>query len=405
MENITIRKKMRKSLSQTNVSSYCTINDEGGLNSSLLDITTCSLSSLTQRDDSSFLEELNNLRTKLLIADKEIDELNYENQTLKNDIEVYKKQIEMLKKLTSSTQVHNKILTTPLRRRTLNTSFLNTSNKKIISFPLDLTQECNVDLPQHSEKKSENQVKPYQLDINLKQNKNSNEEEQYNIKKNTIKNICIIADEQGKGLRKILQRLVGPEYLVKCFWKENANFENVLKSIKDEIKTLNDNDIVIILGGIHDKNPFSIKSVISQWLKNLNKINILISEIPRNKILNKNILNKTIMNICHEYKNVDYVDMNYDKLYIPNNWKFTSNLSKSLLREILRIDYKNKMNTYLNQNLHCKSSHKIIMKDKCTQTSFNNLDDINLSNNINNVNNSIGMEDSNVYANQNLFRM
>lgn len=383
MENVTIRKKYkRKSLSQSNLLNICTQEQEDLLNSSILDVTSCSLSSITKTHE-EYSEEIEDLKTKLLIADKEIEDLNYENNTLKSTLDLYRKQIDLLKKFTTSESFSNKLVTTPLRRRTLNTSLIYSTYNKGKQLKLDMEEETEFgmntekNIKLYSKLKESNEELREKSNDTIKSQNDYNQEiiNQNNTNQNFKKKIYILSDEQGRGLRIKLQKLVGPEYQIICIWKQNATFQNVANSIESEIKTLTENDIVIILSGTHDKSPFSIKSNLKQRIQELSNTNVIVGAIPWNKTLNKNIINKTMMNICKDYKYANFLDMGYDK-YIPRRKHFTDSLSRSLLREILRIDYKNKINLYLNQCRSCYYKSKVTKYDKYTQTYSNSSDKV-----------------------------
>ncbi|KAJ0180236.1 hypothetical protein K1T71_003640 [Dendrolimus kikuchii] len=54
-------------------------------------------------------------------------------------------------------------------------------------------------------------------------------------KENINRKIMIVADDQGKNMQRNIQKLVGKEFFVSCFWKPGANMHEVLLSEKTEI--------------------------------------------------------------------------------------------------------------------------------------------------------------------------
>lgn len=103
MENITIRKKLRRSISESNISRVM-CNNESIHNSTLLNTSTVSVQSVPQNIETSFsLDlkiELDNTKLKLQSADSEIENLAHEITQLTQTIHDQKKQIELLKKMT-----------------------------------------------------------------------------------------------------------------------------------------------------------------------------------------------------------------------------------------------------------------------------------------------------------------
>lgn len=169
-----------------------------------------------------------------------------------------------------------------------------------------------------------------------------------NIQKSKV---IIIADNQGLQLRKNLQNLLGSSYHVTSFVKPNA-LGNVVEALKSDILSLSMSDYVILLGGVHDRNPHDFKFKFNLWLSTVSNTNVIVCEIPSNKYLNVRKLNYHLQFICSKYNNSIYLDLNYSR-NIPRYRYFSINLARTLLKEILRLYYKRKMENYqnlLNQN-------------------------------------------------------
>lgn len=86
-----------------------------------------------------------------------------------------------------------------------------------------------------------------QKKTNAKEIHESNRNNKIEIKRK--KKIYILADQQGRDIQQTLQKLVGSEFQVFCFWKSNAKMCNILNSCKDDLKSLDKNDFVVIMSG------------------------------------------------------------------------------------------------------------------------------------------------------------
>lgn len=179
--------------------------------------------------------------------------------------------------------------------------------------------------------------------------------------------IIILADNQGYKIRETLQNLTGEEFIISCYSKYGAPLKEVLGAAKDEIKKLNSNDFIIILAGIHDKNPNELLFSLNEFLCNTYQPNIIISEIPRNKCLNEKKLNYEIKFACTKFKNANFVDMKYS-VVTPKRIFFPLHTAQSLLKEILRVDYKLKYDLYCKGFNNNDSEYTHALIDRGTQT-------------------------------------
>lgn len=182
-----------------------------------------------------------------------------------------------------------------------------------------------------------------------------------NTNQTTKKRIYILADQQGRGIRQKLQKLVGPEFQVFCIWKAKAKMENILKSCENDIATLNMNDFVIVLSGSNDNNPYEFLKSLLIWLDRTTNTNVIVSEIPKNKYLNESKLNYEVKMLCQRFDNCMYLNMNYS-MQIPLQNFFSTFVSRCILKEVLHICYKNNYNNYQTKNVE---DHEIKIKGNC----------------------------------------
>lgn len=384
-ENVTVRKQFKQN----------SLNDISSNESSLFETTAVSLPN-TSFNDSLTMAEIQEknykLRMDLSSANLEIENLNSENRHLQSELEKCQKIIEMYKRvgfysndnLNSGKQVSNTKYLTPLRKRKhkrVRTSSLSTPNQR-----KTLTDTPFIDQKQSPVK---HETRKSQIDIDLtdetnKPNSSINNtcppitaaldfviagsgsnivNEREDLKK---RHVIIIADQQGRYLQSHLQKLLGSNYSVSCFWKPGAKIKNVLDTETNLIKKLNRNDFVIVLGGTNDVNPYEFRLRINIWLETVSNTNVLISEVPFNHVLNEKKRNNELKFICGKYENVTYIDMNYSRqrLYRASISLF---VSRTLLKDILQIEYKTNLINYRLKLLNKQST----TSDKYTQTEAN----------------------------------
>lgn len=349
-DNVTIR-KLTRSQSQMNLTPS---TSQDLMNSTMLDSTMLSTHSDTQNYDQSYSvdlrREINEIKGKLNSADSEIENLNCENTKLKQVIQEQRRHIELLKKITCGTP-QRKNNSTPISRRilsmTVNTprhSPLRLAKSSCIISPSACTSqqdkpECNTDIQSESRccyvenqmcKKSHRPISVEGPPIPTQSNKHK---------------VIILGDGQGRGLRNILQNLLGSEYIVFSYLKPGAVLSEILECSKNEISTLTRSDYVIILGGCCDKNPYDIDINLHRWLSSTANTNVIISEVPNNRFLKESKINYLLRFICKKYKNVLFMDMNYAR-FPPSRRNYVLNLARSLLKEILCIHYHFKASQY-----------------------------------------------------------
>lgn len=148
------------------------------------------------------------------------------------------------------------------------------------------------------------------------------------------KKIVILADQQGRGMQRALQKLVGSEYEVSCFWKSEAYLGEVLNTCKGEIGTLSEKDFIVVIGGMNDKKPSELKINLLEWLSTNVNTSIIICGLPNNSTLYYRDVNYDVKMISQGFAHTTFVKMNYGKSRQTSKF-FTSNLSFSIYREML----------------------------------------------------------------------
>lgn len=399
-ENITFRLQRARSL-DNNISNS-TINEQES--SHLFDATMQSLPNTSLNESHTILSEtIKKLQCELESAHKEIENLNIENIRLKTDLGESYRVIELYKKV----QLFDK--KTPTKSPKSQRKKKGATNKSSPSVPcLSNFIDIAVKSPKiSSETDSSNLIKSTDTNLLLSpitkecsQNNNEKDPEEMNEvapqSQDTVKvtsyieeplnspilneplferkrRVLILADDQGYKMQRTLQKLIGEDYDVFCYWKSGARLHDVLSSSITEVNQLDANDFLIILGGIHDNSPDELLFTLRQFFKNKINTNVLVSEVPYNRFLNERKLNYELKFVCSKV-NVDFIDMNYSA-FLPRRNSFALFRCQMLLKEILRIDYMMKYKAYCKVN-HDEPEHYIpILADKSTQTdsSINNM--------------------------------
>lgn len=310
---------------------------------SLLQKTTLNRScpDLSRADSDNIKEmkmKLDNLMDKLETTNKMYNDLLLENGSLHKRITEYEQKID---KLTRICKLAPKQKPSKKERKSINTVDYNIheTNLKELSFK---QSEPEPELNEEIEMINETQENELEI-VN------------YNKKMPIAgkKKIIILADQMGRKIRQTLQTLVGSQFDVHCFCKPGAKLSEILKSYASDIRNLNDDDFVIIMGGMNDDNPFSIISSMTIWLNKFTKPNVILCEVPFNKHLNETKLNYEFKLLCSKHYNATFLNMDFSR-YIPNRKQFSLIVSRCLLRDILHIGYRTNYNNFINRQRHIK---------------------------------------------------
>lgn len=150
--------------------------------------------------------------------------------------------------------------------------------------------------------------------------------------------VLVLADQQGRGIQKILQRLLGDKYDVFCFWKSGGQLHDLLNSCVSEIPTLTKNDYVVLFGFINDDSLSSIRERLLTWFEHTINTNIMICENLTNRYLKEGYLNNILRKITGQFTNTTFIDMEFSK-YKPKFYNFPIIACRFILREVLRLHY------------------------------------------------------------------
>ena len=110
--------------------------------------------------------------------------------------------------------------------------------------------------------------------------------------------LIIIGDSHVRKCAAELQYNIGSTFAVSSFIKSGAGMENTVNTMKEDIKTLKSDDVLIIWGGTNDIGKNNSKEAIRHlctFIKNNRKVNtIVLTALPRNDLLPSSCINSEV---------------------------------------------------------------------------------------------------------------
>ncbi|CAB3244127.1 unnamed protein product [Arctia plantaginis] len=291
-------------------------------------------------------QEISKLKLELQTANDEIDNLNLENTSLKKDIRDYQHKLKLFKSVgigssNSGNLTPVKFYSPQYRRRFKCTNSLpKTSSRELpistVSHPItsyehsnashfSLKSNFNMNISYDSlvnatdcdlvfferaqrtasSPRSENKINidmativdsPMNGTINISQMALLNQDLNFKINSSDLKKceckqeeqstakhrLFIFADQNGYGIRKLLQNLLGNSFTVTSLIKPGAPLREILKTCVTTCHDLTFSDYVLVWGGSNDDNPMELQSVLYYTLNQMKNTNILIGKIYKN---------------------------------------------------------------------------------------------------------------------------
>lgn len=131
------------------------------------------------------------------------------------------------------------------------------------------------------------------------------------------KKVLILGDSHGRDLAITLRTQLADIYDIKCIFKPNALFTEVISDYKRLTQGFNKNDFVILIAGSNDaiKKGYLDKNKVLDTFKNLCNTNVVITTIPywRNRIVLNNIIhniNRNLSSAAVDGNIFKYLDIN-----------------------------------------------------------------------------------------------
>lgn len=342
---------------------------------------------------------IDQLKTELLSAHQEIENLNKENKDLYDQLNESKKSVQTLKNLLNSENIFTPKFSTVKKRKK---EIVNANKSNDIPF----LQINDTDIETKNSKTEKLINKPIINNYNKTTFKKivrhdlQNQNAVNNAKNLQIKSrrkITILGDQQGVGLASVLikNRMNTNDiinYDISGITYPNATIEHLTKSASLINKENNEDDWVILCLGSNDWNPVKFNIYLSIILNILCKPKIIITSVVKNLYLNEMKLNNLINVTSQNFKNCFYVDLSsyvYKTNYFVYPLYFIGKLVNNCINtQDYRIRYiknftkikldspsKQKVNTVIKGTIPYYFS-KINNKNKCNTSSTTKLNNI-----------------------------
>lgn len=147
-------------------------------------------------------------------------------------------------------------------------------------------------------------------------------------------------------------------YTVSGLSKPWAPSMQILSNLDDYIKTLQDDDIVILGLGSNDKNPYLLLSEMSIALRKLKRFRVFVLNVINNMHLNVDLLNTHLKLIVKNFPNCMFIDST-ENIYRNTNYNA---IPKRMICYKLNIEI---------DNINYKKMMDVALKLRCTQNTKN----------------------------------
>lgn len=198
-----------------------------------------------------------------------------------------------------------------------------------------LSQEKEIGKTEDKQMKRIHKSPDNEESVDQKSYDNNKQESKSNDRPNKTK-ILILADQNGKGMNKILKKLLGDKFYVESVIMPYATMDQVLKSCRVLCKDYSKKDFVIIVAGSNDSDPIKLQSMLYCNMCKMENTNVLLCNLGlgMGKHLNERKVNSTFKHLCSRLACATYVDIHDGE---------TPSLlysCKSLHREVLGASYR-----------------------------------------------------------------
>lgn len=168
------------------------------------------------------------------------------------------------------------------------------------------------------------------------------------INNKNLEKLIILADSHGRHLKDLFENSKSNNNLnVKCFFKPNAQFKDVVSGIGDITNSLTKNDFILCIGGTNDiEKKISIRDALEDCVKNCTNTNLVFSTVlyrhDSKQYLNKRIhkLNIYLSNFARLH-NIPLIDVNklinrsnYTFHGLHLNWSGKKRIVEQIIREL-----------------------------------------------------------------------
>jgi len=195
--------------------------------------------------------------------------------------------------------------------------------------------------------------------------------------------LVIKGDSHTRKSAAELQHNIGSTFTVSSFIKPGAGMGSIVGTMKEDIKTLKSDDVVILWGGSNDIGKNNSKEALKHlcnFIKNNQKVNIVVMTAPpRHDLLpsscvNSEVIsyNKQLRNRIKQYNNVKILETDLERKYFTKHGLHLNSSGKECIT--LRLATVVKSFFHLEQMspiyLHWKDNTVITNQDRINKDSF-----------------------------------
>lgn len=177
--------------------------------------------------------------------------------------------------------------------------------------------------------------------------------------------IYVLGDEQIRNVGPQLNddlKTKNERYNVLGMVCSSATSTEILKSCELLFPLLKSEDIVILMLGANDKNPYKLYCNLSNILHILRDHTVLVGSVQFNPYLSERKLNEKIKLLTNNYTNSRFIHFNFKSVYLNNTKYYAKKLSFKLHVEIrllsIKITFKFTPNNELSNCMETASTNK-----------------------------------------------
>jgi hypothetical protein len=142
--------------------------------------------------------------------------------------------------------------------------------------------------------------------------------------------LVIIGDSHARKIAAELQHNIGSTFTVSSFIKPGAGMGSIIDTMKEDIKTLKSEDVVIIWGGSNDISKNNSKEALKHlcdFIKNNQKVNtVVMTAPPRHDLLPSSCVNSELSSYNNQlrkrmkqYNNVKILETDLERKYFTKH--------------------------------------------------------------------------------------
>jgi RNase H-fold protein (predicted Holliday junction resolvase) len=160
--------------------------------------------------------------------------------------------------------------------------------------------------------------------------------------------VIVIGDSHVRNCAAELQLNLGDGYEVSGFTKPGAGIEEIVNSVREDIQTMSNKDVVVVWGGANDieKNNSKVAlNHLNKFVEEKKEVNLVIMTAPlRHDLMPSSCVNTKVIKFHRQmekrmktYHNVKLFDTNLDRSYFKRHGQHLNLQSKELITAKLSI--------------------------------------------------------------------